>query len=495
MKLKSRRDLRRAQKKYSELIKDIPGVILCLPMGGGKTVTTLTAFDDLIEEGFVRKVLIVAPLRVAQGTWPDEFTEWEHLRHMTRTLIRAEDTDADVMEARKSFASMASYIGLTGAQRQRFIGKRVTSYKQAKRVRLAHEDTEVHIINKEALVWLWELFGKGKHWPYDALVVDESSMFKNGKLRTAKKQESRLSVARKIGLKSKRTVLLTGTPAPKGLINLWGQGLVVDNGKRLGKSRVQYEKTYFIEDYTGFKIIPRDDAQDKIMGKLQDVMFGMHEADCVDVPPLVPVPRKVKLPSHILERYQEFEENLVSSAYDVRAVNRGVLHNKLLQFANGGLYKEDGSVVEVHDEKLGMLEDITYEVGDTPLLIAYMFEFDLKRILKMLPKATVWGRGDIKRTKAAWNAGDIPWLLAQPQSIGHGQNIQFGSNQCVWFGLTPDLEIFQQFNKRLARSGQKASHVFAHYILAEGTKDMDLLPILSDREAKQDDIINTIRFL
>lgn len=490
--IKRREDLRRYQIIFVNKIKRKPHLILALPMGSGKTATTLTAILDLLDDGIVKKVLVVAPLQVAAASWPDEIEEWEHTRLLKWTLIRAEDGDEDVEAHRKGAYRLARLIGLTSAEASSFAGKRATIYKRWKRERLVSEDTEVHIINREALPWLWDHFRRGKDWPYDMLVVDEASMFKNAKMRTPLKRLTRFGVAAKARKHVKRVVLLTGTPAPKGLLNLWGLFFIADLGERFGDSLHRFKTKYFESDYMGWKWTPKPGAQAKIMARAKDIMFSLKEEDCVKLPPRYDVPVKVKLPKRVLQQYREFEKTLYSEAYDVEAVNRGVLHNKLLQFANGSIYNEDGEDLWIHDEKLEALKTVIEEANGSPVLCAYTFKFDLKRIRKVFKKAVVFGEGDVRKQKAAWNRGEIELLLAHPASIGHGQNIQHGGNISVWYGLTSDLELFQQFNKRLQRPGQKFP-VFNNIIIAEGTLDEKLLPILRDRDSEQDDIIEAVR--
>lgn len=491
--LRRREDLRPYQVRLLNKIKRIPGIILALPMGSGKTGTTLTAILDLLDEGRVSKVLVVAPRLVATATWPDEIEEWEHTRLLTWTLVRVEDDDQEVQAARKAAYRFArDVIGLDQREARRFAGRVATNVKRWKRERLATEDTEVHIINKEALPWLWEFFGQGKSWPYDMLVIDEASMFKNAVMRTAKKQLSRFGVAVKARRYAKRVVLLTGTPAPKGLINLWGLAKVADGGKRLGDSKYWFQQRWFDKDYMGWNLEPKPHAEREIMERLSDIMFAMDETDCVDLPPKFDIPVKVTLPRRVMDEYRRFEESLVSEVYNVEAVNRGVLANKLLQFANGSMYREDGRHVWIHDEKLEALENIIDEANGAPVLVAYTFRFDLERIRRVFKRAVVFGEGDVRETKARWNRGEIDLLLAHPASVGHGQNLQFGGNISVWYGLTPDLEIYQQFNKRLHRSGQTKA-VFNHHIIAKGTYDEDILPLLASRDATQSRIVDSVR--
>ena len=230
------------------------------------------------------------------------------------------------------------------------------------------------------------------------------------------------------------------------------------------------------------------------MDKLKDVMFALPPDAYLGLPSIVPVVRKVKLPKPMLEEYKRFKRTLVTEMYDVEAVNSAVLVNKLLQFANGSLYQEVGVGVHVHDLKLKVLEELVEELDGQPLLVAYSFKFDLERIKKKFKKAVVLSESqDVRATVKKWNAGKIEMLIAHPLSSAHGLNLQHGGNQACWYGLNGDLELYQQFNKRLARSGQKEDRVFLHHIVAEGTHDERILPILADRAATQDDVLRAVQ--
>lgn len=486
-----RKDLRRAQKWGVKRIYDNDITILAWDMGAGKTVTVLTAADDLIEDEVVRRVLIVAPLNVAVGTFPDEIEGWRHLDHMKYTLIRAEDDDDDVVaRTKESYRFARDVLGLETKDAQRFSGRMKTRVKEWKRRRLVSEETEVHIVNKELLPWLWDRFGK--KWPYDMVIVDEASMFKNAKRRTGLKKLSQFGAMAKARKFVSKIVLMTGTPAPKGLMNLWGLAFIADLGERLGTSRTKFEQRWFDSDYMGWNLEPKPHAEKQITERLSDIMFSLGPDDYPEIPNTIMRNRYVELPKKVLAEYKRFERNLFSSEYDVEAVNNGVLQGKLLQFANGSIYNEDGDDVWVHDRKVNLLEEIIDEANGESVLVAYSYKFDLTRILKRFPKAVVFGRGDIREQKAQWNKGKIPLMLGHAASIGHGQNIQHGGRLLVWYGLTSDLELYQQFNKRLARPGQ-TKKVYIQHILARGTYDEKLIPVLRDRNATQDRIMKAFR--
>lgn len=499
-----RRDMRGYQKWGIDRIYDNEATILGWDMGAGKSVTALTAMDDLLEDRVIFRLLIVAPMLVARATFPDEFSDWKHLNHIDWTLIRAEDDDDDVAEARQAEYRFArDTIGLPAAEAAKWANQQKTKVKEWKRRRLVEDGAEVHIINREALPWLWKHFGSGKRWPYDAILIDEASLAKNGKKRTKTKDLSQFGVLAKARKFAKRIVLMTGTPAPKGLINLWGLLYLADLGERLGTSRVKYEQRWFergrldrqgnfVAMHDGWVLEPRPGAEKQIAGRIDDIMFTLDPDDYPELPPMLMKPFKVTLPRKVMEEYQRFERSLVSELWDVEAVNSGVLTGKLLQAANGSIYDEDGRDVWIHDEKLHALEEIVEENYGEPILVGYSYKFDLTRIKKRFKKAVVFGQGDVREQKRLWNAGKIDMLLAHPQSVGHGQNIQFGGNVMVWYGLTPDLELYQQFNKRLHRPGQ-TRRVSNYHIIARGTYDERMLPLLNQRGATQDSIMARFR--
>lgn len=485
--LRGRKSLRKLQKWGVDLIYRKKIVILAWDMGVGKTITVLTALRDLLDDRKVDKVLIVAPLFVAVATWPDEIDEWSHTKVLQYSVIRIEDDDPRLKQYHRRLRLAGRFIhGLNGDDLQRWRDSKTTAYKEKLRADIALNDDEIHIINKEALPWLWELFGK-KNWPYDMMVVDEASMFKNGKKRTDTKALTRFgaaALARKI---TPRVVLMTGTMAPKGLMNLWGLAYIADLGERLGANITEFKRRYFDIGYKSWMIEPKPYAFEDIVYELEDITYSVHKDDAPELPPLVLNPIYIHLGDKLMREYDELVKTLYVEEYDVEAVNEAVNCSKLLQFANGSLYNEDRDAVFVHDKKLQALCELREQISE-PLLVAYTYEFDLARIRKRFPKAVVFGEGDVRKTKKLWNEGKIDMLLAHPASVGHGQNIQYGSNHLVWYGLNQDLELYLQFLKRLWRPGQTSEKVFAHLILAKGTRDEDLVKMLDDKKWVQDQI-------
>lgn len=515
----------------SRLAERLPGVILAYDMGSGKTAATLTAMRELLDEFVIRKVLVVAPLLVAQTTWPDEIDDWEHLRGTTYSVIRAEDYDPEIVAAgaaayataleqrtaefetlRQENLALGMKPGKARDLARKELGAAPSAYadsvrdaavaeaKEAMKRHLASEDAELHIINREALPWLWDFFGAGARWPYDVIVIDEASMLKSGKHRslgsaTKKKGPrplSRFGILAKARKHVDAVIELTGTPAPNGLHNLWGLAYVIDLGERLGATKTAFENRWFSQGRYDYKPKPFPHSSGEITDKLRDIMFSLNPADYAELPPMVMSPRKVRLPPAAMEEYKRFKRTLVSDVYDVEAVSQGVLHNKLLQFANGSMYQESGDDVWVHDFKLDALSELVEELEDEPLLVAYGFKFDLARIRKRFPKAVVLNEVEPRAAVRDWSDGKIKMLLAHPASAGHGLNLQYGGHHGVWYGLTPDLELYQQFNKRLLRPGQ-AKPVFMHQIIAEGTLDETLLPLLDDKKAVQDKVLKAVQ--
>lgn len=530
----------------------LPGLAIALEPGAGKTATVLTALSEMLETGEINKVLVVAPLLVAQTTWPDEPDEWEHLKHLEYTLIRVEDDDAEVNDLadqayrraldilqrrKKSLVARAKRRGLkprdaeaavkdawnkrqaatfTPAEKAKKRKPDATPGKLARSVRnraferakyeklsrLARSPAALHFINKEALVWLWDDFRKGADWPYDVMVADDLRESRSGRRRTRKGADStsrkpsnvsRWGVLGKVRSKVKFTLQLTGTPTPKGLENLWGLIYPIDLGRRLGASKTEFKRRWFHENQYTYELTPRTGAHDEIMSRVQDVMFSLDPADMPERPPYLTNPIRVRLPEATLEAYRRFERSLVSEEFDVEAANKGVLHGKLLQFANGSMYQEDGNDIPIHDLKLEALRDLINRLAGDPLLVAYTYKFDVDRISKAFPKAVVLTPENAVGVKKRWNAGQISVLLAHRASAGHGLNLQKGGAHMCEYGLTTDSELYDQFRKRLYRPGQTRT-VYNHVIIASGTIDDDVYPqYLEPKAEAQDRILSSVR--
>ncbi len=437
-----------------------PYILMAAEMGLGKTGASLWVIRQRLDRGLVRKVLIVAPLKVAENTWPEEFATWE-------------------------FARGISYTVLTGSPEDR--------------LEMMKEDTQVHVINRENFVWLRKAWGR--HWPYDMLVYDEASRLAGASVKTkpTARNDGSMSVPKlsefgalcRVRGYFKFIIELSGTPASAGLINLWGPIYLLDEGKRLGASKTAYKNGYFNYDPYNYKLTPHKGSEEEIMSRISDIMVSLREEDYLKLPRFIQTPKYVHLPDPIMKRYREFERDMLIEELDVEAVNSGVLSGKLMQFANGSIYDLDGNDRWVHDHKLDMLGSILEEKGSEPMLIAYSFKFDLARIKKRFPKMRIYG--DSANDKRDWDRGRIENLLIHPASAGHGMNFQHGGHFSCWYGMNPSLELWLQFNKRLHRSGQKADTVWQYLIMAKGTEDERMWKVVKRKNATQNSITEHVR--
>lgn len=408
-----------------------------------KTVITLTAVKDLIDDFAVWKVLVIAPKRVAEDTWTSEHEKWDHLKSLRISKV----------------------LG-TGAQRTKALD----------------EDADVYVIGRDNVQWLIGLYQqRRKGWPFDMIVIDELSSFKNP-------QAKRFRALRKALPCTKRVVGLTGTPSPNGLMDLWAQVYLLDQGERLGKTIGAYREQYFRpgkrNGYVVFNWEPVRGAQEEIQSKLQDICLSMSAEDYLELPDLIPRTVKVHLTDPEWKVYQTMEHDALIELEDpddaVVGLNAAAVMNKLLQIANGRVYSDRGYVVTVHEEKLDALEEIV-DTASGPVLVFYSYRHDLDAIQGRFKDAkTLNGPEDIK----AWNEGQIPMLLAHPASVGYGLNLQAGGHIIVWYGLTWSLELYQQANARLYRQGQKHA-VIVHHLIAAGTVDEQVMEALEKKDTSQ----------
>lgn len=432
---------------------DQDAIGLFLDLGLGKTVITLTAAVELMHDRFdVARTLVIAPLRVAQSTWAQEAAKWEHTRHLR----------------------IAKVLG-TPARRRRAL----------------EQDADVWIINRENVPWLVKECGK--RWPFDMVIVDELSSFKSS---TAQ----RFRALRKVRPLIKRIVGLTGTPAPNGLLDLWAQVYLLDQGESLGKNLTSYRNRHFepasyVYNTNGARIVskwqPRVGAEIDIYHRLRDVSVSMRAEDWLDMPERTDNIVRVPLTPKARRDYERLERDFILSmdTADVIADSAAVLSNKLLQLANGAVYDEHREVQYIHDAKLDALEDIVEAAVGNPVLVFYAYKHDLSRLQERFPQArTLTGPEDIE----AWNRREIPILLAHPASAGHGLNLQQGGNTIVWFGLTWSLEMYQQANGRLHRQGQ-LERVIVHHLVAEGTVDEDVMAALAGKDANQAALLQALK--
>ena len=442
----SREHLHPYQRRSVEFIKDRKRCGLFLDMGLGKSVSTLTAILDLLQSFSIHKVLIVAPLRVANSVWAQEVEKWSHLKPLRVSVC-------------------------TGSKKKRLSALQI--------------DADIYVINRENMEWIVEQYGT--KWPFDMVVIDESSSFKSA-------SSNRFKAARRILPYTNYMVLLTGTPSPNGLLDLWAQIYLIDFGQSLGRTMTSYKHRFFEQDYMGYNFTPRENADKTIHNLISPFTVHMSAEDYLEMPPRVDVTVKTTMPPAALETYKNFEKTLFVELEDgeqVEAITAAVLANKLLQFANGGMYVDDKrNWSEVHSAKLDALAEILEDNPGGNVLVSYNYKFDLERLLKRFPDAVVLDKE--QSTIDRWNRGEIKLLLAHPASAGHGLNIQAGGSLIVWFGLTWSLEYYLQFNARLHRQGQLKPVRIVH-IVTEGTIDSRVLNVLMSKEKTQQSLLKALK--
>ncbi|MBP3522008.1 MAG: DEAD/DEAH box helicase [Clostridia bacterium] len=427
------------QTRAKDFILEHPKAGMLLEMGLGKTVITLTAIDVLINELFeVDRVLVIAPKRVAEDTWTREHAKWDHLRHLR-------------------------------------VSKVLGSPEQRRRALAV--DADIYVIGRDNVVWLVEQCRQG--WPFDMVVIDELSSFKNP-------QAKRFRALKKVIPKASRVVGLTGTPSANGLMDLWAEIYLLDRGERLGHTLGAYREKYFRpgarNGYVVFKWEPLRGSREKIEAAISDICISMSADDYLTLPKRIDNLIPVKLSPQEMKQYKtmEAEQLLHIDDEDVVALNAAAVMIKLLQIANGSVYSHEGNVVRLHDAKLEALLEII-DTTDSPVLIFYSYKHDLAAIKAAIPGArTLDGPEDI----AEWNAGRVQVLLAHPASVGYGLNLQEGGHVIVWYGLTWSLELYQQANARLYRQGQDKP-VIIHHLIAEGTVDEQVMRALQEKDMSQ----------
>ena len=418
---------------------------LFLDCGLGKTVITLTAIWELMLDYFeVRKVLVIAPLRVARDTWPAELHKWEHLKGIEMSAV-------------------------LGSERER--------------VTALNRRADVYVINRENVEWL---AGYGK-WDFDMVVIDELSSFKSHKTK-------RFKALKKVRPMVKRIVGLTGTPAPNGLIDLWVEIGLLDMGQRLGRFIGGYRERFFVPDKRSREMVfsykLRDGAEEAIYGLISDICISMKAADYLEMPECIYNRVEVVMNEKERKLYQQLERDMLISFEDgdIDAVNAAGLSNKLMQMANGAVYDENKAVKHIHDRKLEALEDLVEAANGKAVLIAYWYKHDLERIKKYVGAVELDTAEDMRK----WNAGEIPVAVIHPASAGHGLNLQAGGSTLIWFGLTWSLELYQQMNARLWRQGQKET-VVIHHLMAKGTLDERVMEALEKKDCGQSALVDAVK--
>lgn len=445
--------------------KAAPGCAAWVPMGGAKTVSSLTAFSDLQETFDARHALVIAPLRVARKVWSDEIDEWSHLQGLTTSRI-------------------------VGTEKQRLAALKVRA--------------DVHTINRENVAWLQDQFIQGKKqikiWPWDIVFLDESQSFKS-------QSSKRWKALRRLRRLFPRLIQLTGTPIPNGYEDLWAQMYLLDGGVRLGSTETAYHNRWFREirgdGYSTWVL--KDGSKEEIHAAIADIVLAIKLEDYFDLPDVPFIPVHVSLSAAAMATYHKFEKISIAefNGHTVTAVSAGVLGNKLLQLANGSIYVDDkGSFTLFHDEKIDALLELL-DGCEGPVVIGHAFRADAVRIAAALDKyckdvGKKWSHADSDEHLADFANGKTDYIVLHPASAGHGLNdfYKSGAANIIWFGLTSNLEHFQQLNARLTGGlrllGRK---VVVHIILADGTRDQDMFDLMTSKGATQDDLTTALRNL
>ncbi|NYV67261.1 DEAD/DEAH box helicase [Bacillus sp. Gen3] len=429
-----------------------PALGLLLDMGLGKTVITLTAVMDLKYNRFaINKVLVIAPKKVAESTWAKEKDKWDHLQ-----LLR-----------------ISTVLG-----------------SQAKRIKALNTPADIYVINRENIPWLVEYYRNS--WPFDMVIVDEFSSFKNH-------QAKRFKSLKWVRPHIKRIVGLTGTPAPNGLLDLWAQVYLLDGGERLGKTITGFRERYFEPDQRNrdrvFTYAPKDGADDKIQQLIGDICVSMKAEDYLELPDITYNTIPVNLDSKAQKSYDKLEEEMLLQVdgATIDAGSAAVLTNKLLQLCNGAVYDEERNIVNIHDSKIEAFMELIEGLNGKPALVFYNFQHDRERLIKVLSKTSLRIR-DLKtpQDETDWNNRQIDILLAHPASAAYGLNLQQGGNHVIWFGLNWSLELYQQANKRLHRQGQ-TEKVIIHHLAVVGGVDEDVAAALENKTSTQDQLMVALK--
>lgn len=441
------------QRPAMQWLYDLPRCALWMPMGGGKTVTTLTALDNLSLIDDVYPALVLAPLRVARSTWPEEVAKWDHLKHLRVSAITGSAT-----------------------QRERALAT----------------EADIYTMNYDNLVWLASAVGE--EWPFKTVIADEFTRLKSFRLRQGSKRARALGKVAHTHVT--RFIGLTGTPGANGVKDLWGQTWFLDRGARLGKTFSAFEERWFRKGWDGYSIEPMPHAQTEIEGLLRDICLTV-EGLPVDEPIVNRI--YVELSGPVRRLYDEMEKDMFAQIgeHEIDAVNAAARTVKCLQLANGAIYVDDeGKWEAVHDAKLHALDSVIEEANGTPVLVAYNFKSDLARLRGRYPKARVLDADP--QTIKDWNAGKIDLLLAHPASAGHGLNLAEGGNILAFFGLNWNLEEYMQIIERIGPMRQAQAGldrpVFIHMIMAKDTVDEMVFERLQSKKSVQEVLLEAMKW-
>lgn len=448
------------QKRARAHLMETHAGALFLDPGLGKTSVVIDAFRLLKEAGMVERMLVVAPLRVCQLVWRQEGKKWSQFRDLTFTLLHGPKKDERL-----------------------------------------HEDTDIHLINPEGIAWFTKKFFGRSDIPYDVVTIDELTKFKNHTAQRSKKLRKKLQNVRyRWGL--------TGTPAPNGYMDLFGQMLILDDGLSLGKYITHFRDMYFIRGYDGFSYELRPGADERIEAKIAPYVLRMSADDYLELPPLVDNIITIDMPPSVRAQYDEMKKEMLLALPEgvVTGSNSGAIYSKLKQMSNGAVYLSDPSEgevsrkkqwVELHSLKLDALEELIEELSGKPLLVAYEFQHDLERIRARLGEDTPTLSGvsakKVEELEARWNRGELPVLLVHPASAGHGLNLQgSAASHVCWFSRPWDLELYDQLIRRLRRQGSDADRIVNHVLCVRGTLDEDTGEVLREKDTTQNRLLTAL---
>jgi SNF2 family DNA or RNA helicase len=445
------------QTRAIKLLLSQGSVGLFLDPGLGKTSTVLAAFKILKAKSLAKKMLIIAPLRPALKVWPDEVKKWSNFCDLQHTILHGDIKDLNLKK-----------------------------------------DVDLYIINPEGLLWLLDPARKNLLPQFDILCIDESSKFKDSTTKRFKLLKPYLQTF-------KRRWILTGTPAPNGLEDLFGQIYILDLGRSLGRYITHFRNNFFQRSgYSMYEWSPRPEAFQEVVDKISPLILQLSAEDYLSMPELVYRNIPVTLPEETFQKYRDVEELFITAMEggNIVAANAAVAGIKCRQIANGAVYKDASfedqrrEYVIFHDEKLDALESFLSELGGKPCLILYEFDHDRSRIIERLGEIPVLG-GNLSAKKLdsvidRFNAGDLPVLMGHPASMGHGLNLQGACHHIVWFGITWNLEYYDQAIARVYRQGQKSEHVFVYHIVASGTLDEKVLRVLTSKDRTQQSLLKSL---
>lgn len=429
-----------------------PALGLFLDMGLGKTIITLSVINELKYGRFqVRKVLVIAPKKVAEATWQREAAKWDNVKHLRFSTV----------------------LG-----------------SQAKRIRALNTPADIYIINRENVVWLVDYYKND--WPFDMVVCDEFSSFKS---HSAKRFKALAAIRGHID----RIIGLTGTPSPNGLDDLWSQVYLLDQGQRLGRYYTHFRERYFEPGKRSREVIyqydPKDGAEAAILEKISDICISMKAADYLQLPKIIYDDIPVVLDAKAKKAYTELERKMILELPDdvIDVTSAAALSNKLQQLANGAIYNDEHDWHAIHSCKLEAFMELIEQLNGQHALVFYNFQHDRERLQELLAKSKLRVRVfSGAQDEADWNAGKVDILLAHPASMAYGLNLQDGGHHVIWFGLNWSLELYQQANKRLHRQGQEQP-VIVHHLICVGTRDEDLADALSRKDKSQEWVLQSLK--